>query len=55
MSLTLRQMRQNCQKARDAMARAKSQQFAYGAFNLDDEPTLRAVAQAAAGMKAPIR
>ena len=47
-------MRQNCQKARDAMARAKSQQFAYGAFNLDDEPTLRAVAQAAAGMKAPI-
>jgi ketose-bisphosphate aldolase len=54
MSLSLREMRQNCQRARDAMARARSNQFAFGAFNLDDEPTLRAVAQAAANMKAPI-
>jgi fructose-bisphosphate aldolase class II len=54
MSQSLRQMRQNCQKARAAIARASSEQFAFGAFNLDDEPTLRAVAQAAAGMKAPI-
>jgi ketose-bisphosphate aldolase len=47
-------MRQNCQKARNAIARARSDQFAFGAFNLDDEPTLRAVAQAAVNMKAPI-
>jgi fructose-bisphosphate aldolase class II len=47
-------MRQNCQKARAAVARAKSEKFAFGAFNLDDEPTLRAVAQAASKMKAPI-
>jgi len=54
MSQSLRQMRQNCQKARAAVARAKSEKFAFGAFNLDDEPTLRAVAQAASKMKAPI-
>jgi fructose-bisphosphate aldolase class II len=47
-------MRQNCFDACNAMKRARTEHFAFGAFNLDDEPTLRAVAQAAAGLKAPI-
>ena len=54
MPLSLRQMRQNCLDARNAMKRARTELFGFGAFNLDDEPTLRAVAQAAAGLKAPI-
>lgn len=54
MPLSLPEMRANCQKARNAIARARSDQFAFGAFNLDDEPTLRAVAQAAVNMKTPI-
>ena len=36
------------------MQRARTEHFAFGAFNLDDEPTLRAIAQAAAGKKAPV-
>jgi len=36
------------------MARARAEHFALGAFNLDDEPTLRAVAKAASNKKAPI-
>ncbi len=54
MSLTLTQMRQNCQKARDAMARARAEHFALGAFNLDNQETLKAVVRAAAAKKAPL-
>lgn len=54
MSLTLRQMRENCQKARGAMARARAEHFALGAFNLDNQETLIAVARAAASKKAPL-
>lgn len=36
------------------MARARAGHYAFGAFNLDDEPTLRAVSQAAAAKNAPI-
>lgn len=36
------------------MGQARSQHFAFGAFNLDDEPTLRAVVQAATNKKAPV-
>lgn len=36
------------------MARARAEHFALGAFNLDDEPTLKAVAQAASNKKAPV-
>jgi len=36
------------------MAQARAEHWAFGAFNLDDEPTLRAVAQAAAKLKAPL-
>lgn len=54
MSLSLTQMRKNCQQARDAMARAREGRFALGAFNLDNQETLRAVAQAAANKNAPV-
>lgn len=54
MALTLNQIRKNCQKARLRMAQARSQHWAFGAFNLDDQATLRAVCQAAANKKAPV-
>lgn len=54
MPLTLRQIRDNCQLARDAFARAKAEKFALGAFNLDDQETLVAVVKAAATKKAPV-
>jgi fructose-bisphosphate aldolase class II len=54
MPLTLRQIRENCQKARETMERARKQKFALGAFNLDNQETLRAVAQAAKNKKAPV-
>lgn len=54
MPLTLEQIRTNCYQARQRMAEARSAKWAFGAFNLDDEPTLRAVVQAAAAKQAPI-
>jgi fructose-bisphosphate aldolase class II len=54
MPLTLRQIRENCQQARDTMARARTEHFALGAFNLDNQETLIAVARAAAAKKAPV-
>src|SRR4051812_17200981 len=54
MPLTLNQIRQNCAEARALMARARAEHFALGAFNLDNQETLRAVAQAAARKKAPV-
>lgn len=54
MSLTLRQMRQNTAAARDLMFRARSEKFAVGAFNLDNQETLKAVARAAVAKKSPV-
>jgi fructose-bisphosphate aldolase, class II len=54
MSLSLQQMRQNCQRARQAMERARHEHFALGAFNLDNQETLIAVARAAAKKSAPV-
>lgn len=54
MSLSLKQMRQNCAAARAAMTRAREQQFALGAFNLDNQETLVAVARAAKAKNAPL-
>jgi fructose/tagatose bisphosphate aldolase len=51
MPLTLRQIRLNCNQARERMALARHEHFAFGAFNLDDEATLRAVVQAAVAQK----
>ena len=54
MSLTLQQIRRNCARARSRMLQARAEHWAFGAFNLDDEPTLKAVAQAAATKKSPV-
>lgn len=54
MPATLRQMRENCAKARETMERARKEHFALGAFNLDNQETLRAVAQAARLKNAPV-
>lgn len=54
MPLTLNQMRQNCQAARDAMRRAREQRFALGAFNIDNQETLIAIARAAKAKNAPL-
>jgi len=54
MPLTLRQMRQNSADARDLMARARAEHFAVGAFNLDNQETLIAVARAALVKKSPV-
>lgn len=54
MALTLRQIRENCAAARETMTRARTEHFALGAFNLDNQETLKAVARAAAAKKAPV-
>ena len=54
MPSSLQQIRQNCLQARAAMARAREQHFALGAFNLDNQETLIAVARAASKKKAPV-
>lgn len=54
MPLTLEQMRANTAKARESMKRARAEHFAFGAFNLDNQETLKAICQAAANKKAPV-
>ncbi len=54
MPQTLRQIRDNCYKARERMKQARNEHWAFGAFNLDDEPTLIAVARAAQKHQAPV-
>jgi fructose-bisphosphate aldolase class II len=54
MPLTLQQVRDNCAKARARMQNARDEHWAFGAFNLDDQPTLIAVARAAQKMNAPV-
>ncbi len=54
MSLTIDQVRENCQKARQLMERARKEKFAVGAFNLDNQETLIAVVRAAKKMNSPV-
>jgi fructose-bisphosphate aldolase class II len=54
MPLTLQQIRDNCALARQRMAQARAEHWAFGAFNLDDEATLKAVVLAALAKKAPV-
>lgn len=54
MPLTLQEMRLNCARARQRMAQAREEGWAFGAFNLDDQATLKAVVQAAAKKNAPV-
>jgi fructose-bisphosphate aldolase class II len=54
MGLTIKQIRDNTIRARHLMQRSRSQGFAVGAFNIDNQETLIAVAKAAQKMNAPV-
>ena len=54
MSQSLRQIRENCAKARELMQRAHAQKFAVGAFNIDNQETLIAVCRAAQKHNSPV-
>lgn len=54
MSLTIPQIRHNCLRARHLMQRSRQQHFAVGAFNIDNQETLIAVARAAQKLNAPV-
>lgn len=54
MPLTLQQIRTNTTAARALMARARAEGFAVGAFNLDNQETLKAVVRAAMAKKSPV-
>ncbi len=47
-------IRQDCAAAREAFARARNGHYALGAFNLDNQETLKAVVNAAKAMNAPV-
>lgn len=54
MGLTINQIRDNTTRARHLMQRSRSQAFAVGAFNIDNQETLIAVARAASKLNAPV-
>ena len=54
MALSLEQIRNNCANARQLMERARTEHFAVGAFNLDNQETLIAVALAAKATNSPV-
>ncbi len=54
MPRSMAQIRRDTEAARAAFTRARKEHFALGAFNLDNQETLIAVAQAAATKKAPV-
>lgn len=50
----IEEIKKNTAKARDLMARARKEHFAVGAFNLDNQDTLKAVARAAVAKNSPV-
>ena len=54
MGLTISQIRHNTTRARHLMQRTRSQHFAVGAFNIDNQETLIAVARAAQKLHSPV-
>ena len=54
MGLTIDQIRDRTMHARHLMQRARHQKFAVGAFNIDNQETLIAVARAAQKLKSPV-
>tara|TARA_B100001105_G_scaffold255299_1_gene253990 strand:+ start:3247 stop:4158 length:912 start_codon:yes stop_codon:yes gene_type:complete len=54
MGLTIQQIRDNTTRARHLMQRSRQQHFAVGAFNIDNQETLIAVARAAQKLNAPV-
>jgi len=54
MSLTIAEIRDNTLRARHLMQRSRQQGFAVGAFNIDNQETLVAIARAAQKLNAPV-
>lgn len=54
MPITIEEIRANCTRAREAVDRARTEKFALGAFNVDNQETLVAIARAAQKMGAPL-
>lgn len=54
MPLSIKQIRDNCVRARHLMQRSRQQKFAVGAFNVDNQETLIAVARAAQKLNSPV-
>ena len=54
MSHTIAQMRKNTARARALMERARNEHFAVGAFNVDNQETLIAIAEAAKAKNSPL-
>ena len=54
MSLSIDEIRQRTSRARDLMRRSRQEGFAVGAFNIDNQETLRAICQAAQKTEAPV-
>lgn len=54
MGLTIREIRDNTTRARHLMQRSRQQHFAVGAFNVDNQETLIAIAKAAQKLNAPV-
>src|SRR5260221_12398565 len=54
MSANFSKIRRDCAAARDAFARARSGHYALGAFNLDNQETLKSVVFAAKAQNAPV-
>jgi fructose-bisphosphate aldolase class II len=54
MGLTIKQIRDNTTRARHLYQRTRTQHFAVGAFNIDNQETLIAVARAAQKLNAPV-
>ncbi|CAN5343356.1 class II fructose-1,6-bisphosphate aldolase [soil metagenome] len=54
MASTIRQVRASNARARELMRRSRSEHFAVGAFNIDNQETLLAVARAAQKLAAPV-
>lgn len=54
MGLTIKEIRDNTVRARHLMQRSRSQHFAVGAFNIDNQETLIAISRAAQKLQAPV-
>lgn len=54
MGLTIREIRDNCIRARHLMQRSRQQNFAVGAFNIDNQETLIAICRAAQAKQSPV-
>lgn len=54
MGLTIKEIRDNTVRARHLMQRSRSQHFAVGAFNIDNQETLIAICRAAQKLQAPV-